>query len=177
MSVWEDLPVYCYSPTVLGVVVAFFKMDGVPLALVGHRMMQGNVCQRLAGRLLRKIVHITYGIEIHPSAEIGTHFYVGHIGHVVIGEKVKIGNNCTILHFFTLGAAGSGARRGYPQLGDNVYVGAHAVVIGDITIGNHVTIGAASVVTKSMPDYAVCAGNPARILRIKLPKETPSCVE
>lgn len=172
-----DLPVYGYSADFSGLLRALFKINGPALALVGHRMLQGNIVLRVIGKILRKIVHLTYGIEIHPSAIIGERLLISHIGHVVIGKGVHIGANVTILHFCTLGVAGSGDNRGYPVIGDNVYLGVGAVVIGTIRIGDDVTIGASSVVTKNIPDRAICAGNPARILRYKEKGNSPSCVE
>lgn len=56
---------------------------------------------------------------------------------------------------------------GVPVIGNNVYIAKGAIVIGGITIGNNVTIGANAVVTKPIPDNAIVAGVPAKIIRIK----------
>ncbi len=177
MNPFVDLPVYGYSADLSGLLRALLKIDGSALALAAYRVLQGNGRWMIIGRFLRKIANLTYGIEIHPSAITGERLVIGHIGHVVIGKGVHIGSNGIILHFCTLGAAGSGDKRGYPKIGNNVYIGAGAVVIGDVHIGNDVTIGASSVVTKNIPDRAICAGNPARILRYKEKGTSSLCVE
>jgi serine O-acetyltransferase len=85
---------------------------------------------------------------------------------IVIGEYVKIGKQCIIYQNVTIGAKSqSGAiNKKYPQIGDNVYIGTHAVIIGDIKIGNNVVIGAATFVNKDIPDNTVVVGNPFRII-------------
>jgi serine O-acetyltransferase len=157
--------------------MALLKIDVSALAMVAHRMIRGNAFQRIIAKALRKIAFLTCGIEIHPSAEIGERLYIAHIGHVVIGEGVKIGNNGKVLHLCSLGVAGSGKRRGYPQIGDNVYIGVNSVVVGKITIGNSVTIGPSSVVTINVPDHAICLGNPARVMGLKEAGREPLCAE
>jgi serine O-acetyltransferase len=113
--------------------------------------------------------HLTYrlGITIRLSAEIGSGFYLGHFGGVHIGQKAVIGKNCDIAHEVTLGVAGLGKKRGYPTLGDNIYVGAGAKIIGAVRIGNNVAIGANCVVTKDIPDNSVVVGVPGKVISQK----------
>lgn len=81
----------------------------------------------------------------------------------------KIGNNCQIWQGVTIGKARSGRQEPKPVIGNNVKICAGAFVLGGITIGDGATIGAASVVLKSVPPGCTVVGNPARI--VKTPDE------
>lgn len=83
-----------------------------------------------------------------------------------IPYKAKIGKDCIICQQVTIGG-GNSRYPGVPTIGNHVYMAKGSVIIGGITIGDHVTIGANAVVNKHVPDYAVVAGVPARILRIE----------
>jgi serine O-acetyltransferase len=85
-----------------------------------------------------------------------------HSVGVVINTNVRAGRNLVIYHGVTLGEE----RHKSPTLGDNVYIGAGAKVIGGVRIGSDVRIGANAVVTKDVPDGATVVGIPARIVRM-----------
>jgi serine O-acetyltransferase len=110
---------------------------------------------------------LTYNSKIPCEAEIGkgTSFGYGGIG-VVIHSSSVIGANCLIGQHVTIGG-GNTHYKGVPNIGDNVVISCGSVVFGGIHVGNNVVIGANSVVNKPVPDNAVVAGNPAKILRIK----------
>jgi serine O-acetyltransferase len=88
---------------------------------------------------------------------------------VVINTKVRAGRNLVIHHCVTLGAE----RNKTPILGDNVYIGAGAKVIGGVRVGSNVKIGANAVVTKDVPDGATVIGIPARAVRMHGVPVTP----
>ncbi len=117
--------------------------------------------------LWQKIIEITTGISIPASAKIGHSFYIGHFGGIIINANVKIGNDCNISQGVTIGVGGRGEQRGTPILGDKVYVGANAVVSGNVNIGYEVLIGACSLVNQSIPDCSVVLGVPAVIISQK----------
>lgn len=110
---------------------------------------------------------IKYGIDIEPTTSIGYGLTIPHCGGIVVGGGCKIGKNCTILQGVTIGSNLFKDRYKLATVGDNVLIGAGVKIIGPIKIGNNVTIGANSVVTKDIPDGVVIGGNPAKILSYK----------
>lgn len=113
-------------------------------------------------RLISQISRFLTLIEIHPGAKIGRGCFIDHGCGVVIGETTEIGENVTIFQGVTLGGTGKQKGKRHPTVGNNVIIGANAIVLGAITIGDNAKIGAASVVTKSVPANTTVVGNPAR---------------
>lgn len=105
-----------------------------------------------------------YGIDIPFITQIGKGFYIGHFGCIVVNSQTVIGNNVNISQGVTIGAANRGDKAGVSVIGDGVYIGPGAKIIGAIRIGNNVAIGANAVVTHDVPDNAVVVGVPARII-------------
>lgn len=103
-------------------------------------------------------------IELQPQTKIGKGFYMPHIGSIVLHYDTEFGDYCTVLQGVTTGNAGRGSERGVPAIGSRVYIGTGAVVVGKIKIGNNVAIGANAVVTKDVPDNAVVGGIPAKVI-------------
>jgi serine O-acetyltransferase len=117
--------------------------------------------------LLQKLIEIITGIRLPPYSQIGEGLFVGHFGFIIVHPHARIGSNCNLSQGVTIGAVQQGSRKGVPILGNRVYVGPNAVIIGNIEIGNDAAIGAGAVVTKSVPPRAVVIGNPARIISYK----------
>jgi len=115
-------------------------------------------------RLISQISRLLTMIEIHPGAKIGSRFFIDHGAGVVIGETTIIGKDVTIYQGVTLGGTGKEKGKRHPTIGNNVVVGAEAIVLGNITIGDNSRIGAAAVVTKSVPPNSTVVGNPARVV-------------
>jgi serine O-acetyltransferase len=115
-------------------------------------------------RLLLIRYKFKYGISIGHRTRIGSGLYIGHFGGIVVNVGAVIGKNCNLSQSVTIGVANRGARKGVPVIGDNVFIGPGAVVLGNLRIGNNVAIGANSVVTHDVPDGAVVAGAPAQII-------------
>jgi serine O-acetyltransferase len=108
-----------------------------------------------------------FGIQIGYEVEMGSGFYIGHFGTIIISSSAVVGNNCNISQGVTIGRTNQGERAGAPTIGDNVYIGPGAKVFGNIKIGDNVAIGANAVVTKDVDPGVVVAGVPARILSNK----------
>ncbi|MDP6796394.1 MAG: DapH/DapD/GlmU-related protein [Candidatus Krumholzibacteria bacterium] len=104
------------------------------------------------------------GISIPPSTKIGSGFYIGHFGGIVVSPHSVIGKNCNISHGVTLGKGNCGKNQGFPVLGDNVYIGPGAKIVGGVKIGSHVAIGANCVVTRDVPDHSVVVGVPGKVI-------------
>lgn len=118
--------------------------------------------------LARKICYISKqrtGIEIHPGAQIGKNLFIDHGTGVVIGETTEIGNNVIIYHGVTLGGTGKEKGDRHPKIGNNVIIGAHAKVLGNIKVGNNVKIGAGAVVLKNVEENSTVVGIPAKRVR------------
>jgi len=99
---------------------------------------------------------------IGRDAEFGPGFIILHSFGIVINSQVRAGKNLALEHGVTIGAE----KGGCPVLGDNVFIGAGAKVIGPVRIGSDVKIGANAVVTRDLPDGATAVGVPARIVKI-----------
>ncbi|BCY27234.1 serine O-acetyltransferase [Flavobacterium okayamense] len=111
--------------------------------------------------LWQKVIEITTGISIPASVTIGHSFYIGHFGGIILNAKANIGNNCNISQGVTIGVSGQGEKRGVPVIGNDVYIGANAVLAGKILIQNNAVIGACSLVTTDVEENAVMVGVPA----------------
>ena len=115
---------------------------------------------------LKALNRIINAADISYKAEIGKECEFPHRGlGIVIGDKVVIGDNCIIRQNVTIGGKGTTDEFKCPKIGDNCMIGAGAVIIGGITIGNNVQIGANAVVTKNLPDNVVAVGVPAVIVK------------
>ena len=112
--------------------------------------------------LWQKLIEIITGISIPSSVQIGHSFYIGHFGGIIINAKSVIGDNCNLSQGVTIGVSGREASRGVPVIGDNVYIGANAVVAGKITIGNNCVIAANSLVVNTFEDGVTLLGVPAK---------------
>lgn len=105
---------------------------------------------------------IKYGIQIPWQTEIGRGIKIGHWGHIVINPAAKIGHNFNIAQGALIGSspANNNKEAGSPLLGNNVCIGANAVVIGNITIGDNCIIAPNAFVNCDMPEDTIAIGNP-----------------
>jgi len=108
-----------------------------------------------------------FGISISHRAQIGSGFNIGHFGGIVINPNAIIGKNCNISQGVTIGQVNRGPNKGAPVLGDNVYIGPGAKIIGKIVIGDNVAIGSNCVVTKDVLDNSVVVGIPGKVISDK----------
>ncbi|WOC52426.1 serine acetyltransferase [Bergeyella porcorum] len=117
-------------------------------------------------RLILRHYQIKYGFQIYPETEIGEGFYLGHWGMVVINPKTKIGRNCNIAQGVSIAQSNRGKYQGSPIIGNEVWIGPNAVIVGGITIGNNVIIAPNTYLSENVPDNCLVIGNPCRIFNI-----------
>ncbi len=103
-------------------------------------------------------------IQIPAETEIGEGFYIGHWGRVIINGKAKIGRNVNIATGVTIGQTNRGPNKGCPVIGNNVWIGTNAVIVGNMNISDDVLIAPLSFVNVSVPDHSIVIGNPAKII-------------
>lgn len=135
--------------------------------LVAHRLVNSSSkLEKIIGLFLWIINrNRKKNFQIPKEVKIGYGLYIGHNGPVIINPSAKIGNNCNLSQFTTIGSNKGKAA----EIGDNVYIGPNVCIIEDVKIGNNVSIGAGSIVTKNIPDNATAAGNYARVLHYNTP--------
>lgn len=116
---------------------------------------------------IHKRLSLRFHITIYPfTTEGGLRLY--HIGDFThIGHNCIIGKNCTILPGVVFGNKHEEESKGNIIIGDNCYFGLGAKIFGSVRIGNNVTVGANSIVTKDIPDNAIVGGVPAKIIKFK----------
>lgn len=125
----------------------FYKIKIIPLAI-----------------FVRFLMRIIFSCDIPYKVKIGKNCeFPHHALGVVFHQDVVIGNNCKILQGVTIGGRSNNPK--LPVIGDNVLIGANAILLGDIKIGNNATIGAGSVVLHDVLDGEIVAGNPAKKIK------------
>ena len=103
-------------------------------------------------------------MRLPSSAEIGGGLCISHVGGVILHHRTVIGKNCDLSHQVTVGTAGLG-RTGVPRIGHDVSIGAGAVLIGDIQVGDGARVAANSLVNRDVPPGATVMGVPAKIVK------------
>ncbi len=138
-------------------------------ALIMHRIAHGLWCRRwlYSARLIAYISRIWTSIDIHPGAKIGRRFFIDHGAGVVIGETAEVGNDVTIYHGVTLGGTSWSQGKRHPTIEHGSVIGAGAKILGPITLGMGVKVGANSVVIKNVPQHKTVVGIPAKIVQVQ----------
>ncbi len=122
--------------------------------------------QQFVSWRLRKL-GVRFGLSIPAQTHLGSGFYIGHFGGIVVHPDVTIGRDCNISQEVTIGLASRGEFFGSPTIGDRVYIGPGAKLFGRIHVGDGAAIGANAVVTRNVPAGAVAVGIPARVVSMK----------
>jgi serine O-acetyltransferase len=107
---------------------------------------------------------VVFQVDINPRCRIGKGIMLDHATGFVAGETAVIGDNVSILQGVTLGGTGKADEDRHPKIGDGVLIGAHAVILGNIRVGECARVGAGSVVVKDVPPRVTVVGVPARIV-------------
>ena len=114
-------------------------------------------------RLLFKLVRDKRHIELAVETSIGPGLYFGHAYCITINPAAVLGKNINLHKGVTIGQENRGIREGVPVIGDNVWIGINATVVGAIRIGNDVLIAPNAYVNCDVPDHSVVFGNPCII--------------
>jgi serine O-acetyltransferase len=134
--------------------VAFYSTRKKSLGIFGY----------VYNRILYHHYRFKYGFDISPATTIGPGLFIGHFGGVVISPYAVLGANINIAQGVTIGATSRGKRLGAPTLEDRVWVGAHAIIVGKITIGREALIAPGAYVNFDVPAEAVVLGNPGQVV-------------
>ena len=122
--------------------------------------------------LLAVVSRVLYSADIAPSCSIGSGLAIAHTVGIVIGHEVIIGRNFHLFHNVTIGSTDKQIEgRSMPLIGDNVSAFAGSMIIGPVRIGDNVRIGAGAVVVKDLPNNVVVVGNPARVVHQSVQRE------
>ncbi|HOV21441.1 MAG TPA: serine O-acetyltransferase [bacterium] len=136
-------------------------------ALWGHRfahfLWKRNM--KTFARIISNVNRFFTQIEIHPGAEIGRRFFIDHGCGVVIGETTEIGNDVLLYQGVVLGGITHEKKKRHPTIGNNVVIGAGAIVLGPVKVGDGAKIGAGSVVVKDVPSDSTVVGVPGRVVK------------
>lgn len=146
----------------LEVVLCYPGFHAVRLHRLAHVLWRADML--LVARFISALSRFLTGIEIHPGAKIGKHFFIDHGMGVVIGETAEIGDNVTIYHGVTLGGVSFNGGKRHPTLEDDVIIGAGAQVLGPITVGKGARVGANAVVVRAVPPEQTVVGIPAHVV-------------
>ncbi len=162
----EDLAcVFQRDPAARSTLEVLTTYPGVHAVLthrLSHRLWRAG--WRFPARLLSFLGRTLTNVDIHPGATIGRRFFIDHGACVVIGETAEVGNDVTLYHGVTLGGTSWNKGKRHPTLADGVVVGAGAKILGPISIGERVRVGANSVVVKDVPADRTVVGVPGRIV-------------
>jgi serine O-acetyltransferase len=162
MSFFDDLKVYREGMLALG----FWALQVYRFGHLRYRFQSKlvRIPLGIAHLLLEKLAEIICGVTIGVSAKIGHRLIIEHSGGIVIHGNTEIGDDCIIRQGVTLGNQRMDDPLGAPVLGNRVNVGAGAKILGRIRIGDDVDIGANAVVLCDVPDASIAVGIPARII-------------
>lgn len=105
-----------------------------------------------------------YGLELGKGSNIAPGLYLGHAYGITVNPNAIVGKNCNLHKGCTIGQENRGPRKGAPVLGDRVWVGVHATVVGKIRIGDDVLIAPNSYVNQDVPSHSIVIGNPCEII-------------
>ena len=126
---------------------------------------------KMFGLFLWSINRTRRTIQLSRKTKVGYGLFIAHGGPIIVNPTAIIGNNCNLSQFTTIGSNRDKAA----IIGDNTYIGPNVCIVEDVRIGNNVTIGAGSVVTKDIPDNATAVGNYAKVINFDNPGRFVGC--
>jgi serine O-acetyltransferase len=148
----------------LEVLTSYPGLHAIIMHRIAHALWERGIVT--AARIVSHVNRFLTGIEIHPGATIGRRFFIDHGAGVVIGETAVIGDDVLMYTGAILGGTTSERTKRHPTIGNNVVIGSHAVILGNIRVGDEAKVGSGSVVVESVPNGATVIGVPGRVVRI-----------
>ena len=118
-------------------------------------------------KLFRRRYACKYGYQILGRTKIGEGLYINHIGSIIINPDAVIGRNVNLTTGVIIGETTRGDKKGCPVIGDKVWIGANAVIVGNVKIGSNVLIGPNAYINCDIPDDSIEIGNPGKIIHSK----------
>ena len=170
----------------LEIILCYSGLHAIIMHRINHWLWNHGF--KLLARFGSQVAKFLTGIEIHPGAKIGKGFFIDHGTGTVIGETAEIGDNVTLFHGVTLGGTGKERGKRHPTVEDDVTIGAHAQILGSVTIGAGSVIGAGAVVLDPVPPNCTVVGPKAYVVKRegkrvydfrhdKLPRVTDPAIE
>jgi len=148
------------AKSLLEVLFCYPGLKAVWMHRIAHFLWRHKL--RLLARILSQLSRFITNIEIHPGAQIGRRFFIDHGAGVVIGETSEVGDDVTMYQGVVLGGVSTEKKKRHPTIGCEVVIGSGAIILGPITVGNCVKVGANSVVLKDVKPFTTVVGTPAR---------------
>lgn len=140
-------------------------MTAIKIYRIANKLYKKNV--PILPKILYRLIYLINNCHVHYSTEIGKNTVIAYGGiGVIIHKDAIIGQNCVIESNVTIG--GRSNIKTLPIIGDNVFIGTGAKVLGNIRVGNNSIIGANAVVIKDVPENSIVAGVPAKIIRTNI---------
>lgn len=107
---------------------------------------------------------IKFGYQINAETKVGPGLYLGHRGTVIVNGNAVLGANVNLATGVTIGQENRGKRKGCPTIGNSVWIGSNAVIVGKITIGDNVLIAPGTYVNFDVPSNSIVVGSPVKII-------------
>lgn len=140
------------------------KMEDGLKIIINYRKARSNCILKYLYRLRSRYINRKCLCQIPYTTKIGEGLYIGHACGIIINPNAVIGKNVNIAQGVTIGQENRGKRKGTPTIGDKVWIGANAVVVGNIKIGDDVLIAPNSFVNFDVPAHSIVVGNPGKII-------------
>lgn len=166
------------DPAIKSNVELFFNYPGL-IAILHYRVANKLYKKgfKIIARIIMGFTQFITNIDIHPACTIGRRIFIDHGIGVVIGETAILKDDITIYQGVTLGGVSLNQQKRHPTILNGVIIGGGAKILGNITIGENVKVGANSVVLEDVPDNVTVVGIPARIIKKEEKKKEDSIKE
>jgi len=151
------------ATNLIEVLLTYSGLHAIISYRIAHRLFKMKI--PFVPRFISQFAKWLTGIEIHPGATVGHGLFIDHGMGVVIGETSVIGDNVTLFQGVTLGGTGKERGKRHPTLSNNVVIGTGAKILGNVTVGENVQVGANAVVVKDVPPNSTVVGIPGRVVR------------